>query len=68
MDASEHLGNLAWTEVPELCFPSLLLVKRPTRLARTQEGTPLGGWGREMPCDGCFPLAPRPAGGGERGP
>lgn len=46
MDASEPLGSLAWTEVPELCFPSLLLVKRPTMLARTQEGTLLGGWGR----------------------
>lgn len=68
MDASEPLGNLPWTEVPELCFPSILLVKHTTRLAQTQEGTLVGGRGRKMPCDGCCPPAPWPAGGGEGGP
>lgn len=51
MDASEPLGNLPWTEVPELCFPSILLVKHTARLAQTQEGTLVGGRGQQMPCD-----------------
>lgn len=53
MDASEPLGNLPWTEVPELCFPSILLVEHTARLAQTQEGrrTLVGGRGQQMPCD-----------------